>query len=89
MIKEIWVVVKEDSDYEVSNFGRIRRVKDGKLLAQSLNKKNGYYRVYLHRKRYCVHILTYRAFFDVSENVQVRHIDGNRRNNFIGNLEQI
>lgn len=89
MIKEVWVVAKEDSDYEVSNFGRIRRVKDGKLLAQSLNKKNGYYRVYLNRKKYYVHVLVYNGFFEGYGRTGIRHIDGNKRNNFIGNLEQI
>ena len=89
MEKEIWVALKEDSDYEASNLGRIRKVKDAKLLAQSLNKKNGYYRVYLHRKRYYVHRLVFNAFFDGADDRPIRHIDGNKRNNFIGNLEQM
>lgn len=85
---EYWVPVKEDPDYEVSNYGNVRNVLTGKILAQSDNKKDGYARVSLHRTKYYVHRLVVHAFFDCDlTDKDVNHIDGNKHNNHISNLE--
>lgn len=87
--REHWVPVKEDPDYEVSNLGNVRNRRNGRLLSQSLNDENGYYRVYLHRKKYYVHRLVYHAFFDCEiDGYEINHIDGNKKNNHIANLER-
>lgn len=88
--RERWVPVKEDPDYEVSNRGNVRRRKDDRLLSQSLNKEGGYLRVYLNRRKYYTHLIVYHAFFncDISKR-DIKHIDGDRTNNNLANLEPV
>lgn len=86
--RELWAVCKEDPDYEVSTMGRVRKISNGRILRQSLNKPDGYYRVALHRTKYYVHRLMVNAFFDCDiTDKDINHIDGDKCNNFLGNLE--
>lgn len=83
---ERWVEVRNHPEYEVSSNGRVRRIKDGMILRQSSNVKNGAMRVYLDRKRHYVHRLVAEAFFDDDSDRVVRHRDGDKRNNSVLNL---
>lgn len=83
---ERWVEVRNHPEYEVSSNGRVRRIKDGMILSQSSNVKNGAMRVYLDRKRHYVHRLVAEAFFDDDSDRVVRHRDGDKRNNSVLNL---
>lgn len=87
--KEYWMPVKEDPDYEVSSYGNVRRIKDKRYMSQSDNKNgNGYLRVALRGIKYYTHRLVVHAFFDCDiKNMDINHIDGNKHNNFVGNLE--
>lgn len=87
---EIWLPIKKYPHYEVSSNGRVRNPGTGKIL-KGTNFK-GYRQVCLtdesgeHCER--VHRLVADTFFDGDhENLQVNHIDGNKANNFIENLE--
>lgn len=83
---EYWLEVKGNPDYEVSNYGNIRHKKTGKYISPYLN--NGYLRVTLSGKHEYVHRVVADTFFDGDHNGRdVNHIDGNKTNNFIGNLE--
>lgn len=89
MEEEIWKTVAGFSNYEVSNWGRVRNKKTLALLGLVANN-NGYMVVQL-RRRYkphikLVHRLVARAFCD---DLAVNHIDGNRRNNMAHNLEWV
>lgn len=88
MVREVWVEIRGDPDYEVSNHGNVRRKRDGRLLSQSLNKPGGYFRVALKRKKHLVHRLVFGSFFETCTDEPIVHIDGNKQNNFIGNLKQ-
>ena len=91
--KEIWMPVKEFPKYEVNQFGDIRNKRT--LHIKKPREDNwGYHQVGLnngvHGKTYSktVHRIVADAFFDGEHsNLQVNHIDGNKQNNFIGNLE--
>lgn len=89
--------------YQVSNLGRIKSLKrqksngknlvyiDEKILTQNITNW-GYYRVALYkngiRKYHRVHRLVATAFLPNPENKeQVNHIDGNKLNNNLDNLE--
>lgn len=101
MNKEIWKSIKGyEGLYEVSNFGNVRRLKfiNGKHnfnkikeCKQTLNTW-GYMTVNLckngkpNTKR--VHRLVANAFLGES-NLQVDHIDGNKQNNKLYNLEYV
>lgn len=88
---EIWKKIKE-CNYEASNLGRIRNMLTGHILKPSKNPK-GYYMVDIggkrNRKYVTVHKIIAECFLvkqDASKS-QVNHIDGNKLNNSVENLE--
>jgi len=89
---ELWKQVPFASKYEASNHGRVRNINTKKILRQSISN-NGYYRVCLriHETRSLtrsVHQIIARTFIDNPENkITVNHIDHNKLNNRVDNLE--
>lgn len=91
---EEWRSVNEM--YEVSNKGRVRsldgvdkagRVHKGRILRQRTTPR-GYAALQMHGKDFLVHRLVAQAFIPNPENKpQVNHIDGNKLNNNVENLE--
>ncbi len=96
MIEE-WKVINEFEDYQISNLGRVKsfnkyRNKDSRIL--KLQKcVYGYHHVTLCKNRYQkifkVHrlVLTYFKPILNLQDYQCNHIDGNKLNNNINNLE--
>lgn len=99
--EEIWHPVVGESDYEVSSFGRVRSkdmkvwngkvfyVKKGRILKLAI-VGNGYLGCALHGKTHKVSTLVAEAFL-VKKNEKdiVNHIDGDKKNNNLGNLEYV
>jgi hypothetical protein len=90
--KEEWKKVEGFPNYSVSNLGRVRNDKKNKLLI--LNDSKGYMRVTLYHdglsRRTLVHRLVATAFIPNPDNKpQVNHIDGNKKNNCVTNLEWV
>jgi hypothetical protein len=87
---EIWKTVSQDTNYEVSNLGRVRRM--GKVLKPKLIN-TGYHMVHLSRNSKVVgttvHRLVCTAFHGEPKHkrLTVNHKDGNKTNNFASNLE--
>ena len=86
----IWKTIKTNPYYEVSDEGQVRRIKDGKILKQYL-QKSGYVYVWINRGygNYSqpVHRLVCEAFHENPDNKEfVDHIDTNRSNNNANNL---
>lgn len=91
---EIWKDIKGyEGLYQVSNLGNIRSLyKRSKGNIMNLPIKKGYYQIGLRkngiRKYYQVHRLVAQAFIENKENLpQVNHIDENKLNNNVDNLE--
>ena len=87
-LTERWVTISGHPNYEVSNYGRVRKIDVGKILAPRPNLPKGYLRVYMDGKRYYVHRLVAEAFLPLSLSAKyIRHIDGDILNNSVNNLE--
>lgn len=88
---EIWRTFR-DSVYQVSNFGRVRNTKTNHILKG--NKADcGYLRVDIQlsgekRRKYFIHQLVYECFVS-SKYTVINHIDGNKTNNKLTNLENV
>lgn len=89
--EEIWKEIQGfEGLYAVSNRGRVMNLESGKVLKPQVNN-NGYERVCLvknkKRKKCYIHKLVANAFIENPNNlVQVNHIDENKRNNNVNNL---
>jgi hypothetical protein len=82
----------EDYPYEVDAHGHIRNCESGKLLSTISLNGGGYNYVTLFnsdgRRNFMIHRLVATTFIDNPDNKpQVNHIDGNKRNNHVSNLE--
>lgn len=93
-MEEQWEKIIIDNNitfYSVSNFGRVRNDSTGTYLYGSV-ANNGYRMVHLRyrvEKNCSVHRLVMKAFKPVEnmDELQINHIDGNKLNNHISNLE--
>ena len=88
---ETFVKIEGFEKYEVSNLGKVRNIKSGRVLKTSLNN-NGYLRLFLcknnKRKHLYLHRIIATAFIDnPDEKPCVNHIDENKLNNDLSNLE--
>ncbi len=92
---EIWKIIKDFPDYQVSNFGRVKSLKFNKerILKQYKNN-NGYLCINLYkngiRKQGVIHCLVYKNFKNkIEKNYDVHHKDENKENNYYENLDYI
>lgn len=89
---EQWKSIEEYKEaYEISNFGRVKNIKTGNVL-KNRTDKDGYLDIALFkngkRKRFKIHRLVAQAFIPNPENKpQVNHIDEDKTNNHVDNLE--
>ena len=92
---EVWKDIEGyDGAYQVSDLGRVRSLKYGKVrVLRPVNNGKGYLVVHLKRdgsqKNFLVHRIVAQAFIpnnDESKN-QVNHKDENKENNRVDNLE--
>lgn len=94
-VKEVWKnVIGFESIYLISNFGRLASLKNGFYILSNTNKKGGYLSVvlkYNNKVRYTrIHRIVYESFIgNIPKNRQIHHINGNKQDNRLSNLELI
>lgn len=91
--KEKWKNFR-DTFYEISNMGRIKNTKTNKITFGSINKNNGYVRFTFtnsngKRDEISAHRAVYETFYPEEKINIINHIDANRANNRLENLENI
>ena len=99
-MEEVWKPIKGYEDrYEVSNLGKVKSLsrKKGWCIAKEkiiipCTSRTGYFVVDLYknysRKHHQIHRLVAQAFIPNPDNKpQVNHLDGDRKNNSVDNLE--
>ncbi len=95
-MKEVWKSIEGyEGMYEISNLGRIKSFKADKQNGKILKLKNstsGYSKCALfkdnHPTTFTIHKLVAQAFIPNTDNKsQINHIDGNKENNRVDNLE--
>lgn len=94
-MNEIWMNINGYEDYQISNYGRVKSLKNGKerMLSPRL-RRDGYLDVNLwengKQKFYQVHRLVAEYFVPgYQEGYVVNHIDEDKTNNVASNLEWI
>lgn len=101
-MQEIWKKIKDYPNYEISNLGRVKALKyysnihkkyyDRELILKEKTNRFGYKFVSLSnkfgRKSKAIHRLVAENFIENKNNYkEVNHIDGNKNNNKVDNLE--
>ena len=92
--EEVWKVIPNYPNYEVSNYGRVRswtNWKKGELMSAQQQGRGAYYQVRLSHKKHStsinIHTLVMSAFVgERQKGMEVRHLDGNPANNHLDNL---
>lgn len=89
---EKWIILNKPYDnYAVSDYGNVKNIKNNQLIKQ-FERKDGYMQVSLWNcgkgHSFKVHRLIAEYFLPKNpEKLYVNHIDGNKKNNNISNLE--
>ena len=84
---EIWKIIKDNNNYEISSYGNIRNFKTKRILKYQTNY-GGYNYITLLKKTYYIHRLVACAFIENNDNKPtVNHINKIRNDNYYKNLE--
>ena len=90
---EMWLTIKHNENYEVSNLGEVRNKKTKRILRNWKNSR-GYLIISIRKREkqysYTIHRLVAETFIDNPNNLpQVNHIDGNKQNNCVREFRMV
>lgn len=89
-MEKIWKVSR-NGKYFISDYGDIINIRTGRALNHRPSTIHGYHMVngnVSHSRTPSVHRIVYETFVgDIPEGLQINHLDGNKSNNHLSNLE--
>ena len=86
MREVVWVEIPGHPDYLINNYGEVLNLRTDKLVKPYIN--SGYLRFRMDGGKYYVHKVMMDAFYpDENNEGYITHIDGNRLNNCLWNLD--
>lgn len=89
-MSEEFRTIRKHPNYEVNEYGVVRNKKTGHVRKHCTVPKKGYQYISIGGKHCRIHRLVYEAFVgDVPEGLELNHIDTNKLNNHVSNLEAI
>lgn len=91
---EVWKQYEDFSDYQFSNFGRVKSFKQGKEAIRDYSDKNKYVLITLSQnkiktKKYLHIIIATLFLLNPKNKPEVDHIDGWKSNNHVANLKWV
>jgi len=90
-----WVSAHNHPDYRVSKSGKVKRVSPGQgaqkgRVLQPREVSGGYHGVTLNSEQWLLHRLIWESFYgEIKDAKQINHIDGDKKNNKLANLEVV
>lgn len=88
-VKEVWRVIDEHPNYQISNLGNVYSTKQNKVLKACINSSN-YKKYILNGKNVYAHRLVANAFIPNPNGFpEVNHKNGNKWDNCVDNLEWV
>jgi len=88
-MQEVWKIYPENKNYSVSNLGKVKNNTTGREL-KIMNNGKGYCIVSIQGHPYKLHRVVGKCFIPNTNNKpQINHLDGNKQNNNVSNLEWV
>lgn len=90
LVEEFWSDIWDIEGYQVSNYGRVRNAKTGRILKPYLNRPGGYLRVDICGKHYYVARLVAGTFINRHiDNYKITYENGDRSDCSLPNLSLV
>lgn len=87
-MKEIWKKIEGHDRYSISNMGRVRNDKTGRILKTNTINNAGYKLIYIQKRCYTIHRLVALHFIPNPKGLSdVNHINEDKSDNRVENLE--
>lgn len=90
ILEDTWTQIPNYPNYEIDKRGHVKNIITHRILSPCIQSVTGYYRINLQYKSLNIHRLVALTFIPKTDDpmqVTVNHIDGNKLNNNVENLE--
>ena len=91
-MEEVWKVLDEYPEYEISSFGMLFSRKTGTQIKPDIRLNNNYIRFKIRKEHKRIHLSAHKIVYEtfvgkIPEGYELHHRDGDVRNNSVDNLQ--